>query len=90
MSKEFEKEFFLPSCEFHFAADGSFIGVSAQDVERDAAQDGKILWPVILACSGVVLVESHVDAYRTEIQRRRDALKARRGTLEEPPLAQVL
>ncbi len=31
-----------------------------------------------------------IDAYRTEIQRRRDGLRARRCALEEPPAAQVI
>jgi len=51
MSKEFEEELLLPCSELHFSADGSIIGVSPQDVERYAAQDGKIFRPVILAGS---------------------------------------
>src|SRR5713101_5619066 len=43
MSKEFEEELLLPCGEFHFASYGSIIGMSLQDVERDAANDGKIL-----------------------------------------------
>jgi len=31
-----------------------------------------------------------IDAYRNEVQRRRDALRARRRALEEPPLANVV
>src|SRR6266446_7452813 len=61
MSKEFEEELLFPCSELHFAPDGSIIGVSPQDVERDAAQDGKILRPVILARSGIILVEDNVE-----------------------------
>src|SRR5712691_922473 len=61
MSKEFEEELLLPCGEFHFASYGSIIGMSLQDVERDAAHDGKILWPVILARSGIILVEDNVE-----------------------------
>ena len=61
ISKEFEEEFLLPSCELHFATDGSIIGVGAQDVDGDAADDGKILWPIILAGAGVVFAEDNVE-----------------------------
>jgi len=54
MSKEFEEKLFfhaasmqLPCSELHFASYASFIGVSTQDIERYAAQNGKILPPVI-------------------------------------------
>ena len=48
-------------CEFHFARYVSIIGVSPEDVERDAAQDGKIMCPAILARSGIIFVENHVE-----------------------------
>ena len=67
MSKEVEEKIFAPSCELHFSADRPLIGVSGQDVEGDAAQDGKILWSVILAGSGIVLVEGHIEAPMTLI-----------------------
>src|SRR5258708_14131718 len=61
MSKELEEEFLLPSCKLHFSTDRSIIRVCSQDVDGDAAQDGKILWPIILAGSGIVFVEDDVE-----------------------------
>ena len=40
MSKEFEEEFFSPRCEVHFACNGLVVGMSSQDIEGDASQDG--------------------------------------------------
>ncbi len=39
MSKEFEEEFFLPGCEFHFAGDGSVIWMGSQDVESHSSYE---------------------------------------------------
>src|SRR3984957_13223694 len=61
MSKEFEEELFFPSGKLHLAGDGAIIGMRAQDVERNAAQDGKILWAVVLAGPRVVLVEDDIE-----------------------------
>jgi hypothetical protein len=61
MSKEIEEEDLLSCSEFHFARYVSIIGVGPEDVERDAAQDGKIMCPVILARSGIIFVEDHVE-----------------------------
>src|SRR5258707_12910307 len=61
MSKEVEEELLFPSSEVHFSAYRSIIGVCPQDVDRDSAYDGKILWPVILAGPSVVLVEDNVE-----------------------------
>ena len=61
MSKEFEEELSLPSCEFHFAPDGPIEGVGAQDIECDATNHGEILWREVLAGSGVVFVEDDVE-----------------------------
>ena len=41
MSKS-SRECFAPSCELHFAADGSIVGVGAQDVEGDAAETASV------------------------------------------------
>jgi thioredoxin reductase len=43
--------------------------VSPQDVERDAAQDGKIMCPAILARSGIIFVEDHVEPSATGFLR---------------------
>src|SRR5229473_433695 len=61
MSKEVEEEVLSPSSEVHFSAYRSIIGVCPQDVDRDSAYDCKILWPVILAGPGVVLIEDNVE-----------------------------
>src|SRR5258707_15518720 len=61
MSKEVEEELLFPSSEVHFSAYRSIIWVGPQDVDRDSAYDGKILWPVILAGPSVVLVEDNVE-----------------------------
>src|SRR5450631_3771391 len=61
MSKEFEEELFFPSGELHLAGNGTIIGMGPQDVERNAAQDGKILWAVVLARSCIVLVEDDIE-----------------------------
>src|SRR5229473_4714369 len=61
MSKEFEEELLLPCSELHFAPDGSIIGVSAQDVERDTAHDTKVCRRVVLARSSVIFVEDDVE-----------------------------
>ena len=61
MSKELEEEALIPRGELHFAPDGSIIGMSSQDVEGDAAQDGKVLRTVILSGAGVVFVKDHVE-----------------------------
>src|SRR3984893_17892453 len=61
ISKEVEEKLFFPRSELHFASCGSFIGGSAQDVERHAAQDSKILRRVILTGSSIVLVEDDVE-----------------------------
>src|ERR1700722_12665888 len=61
MSKELQEEVLFPSCDLHFAAHRAIIGMCPQDVERDAAHNGKILRPIVLACSCVVLVEDDVE-----------------------------
>jgi len=61
MSKELKEEALVPCSELHFAADRSIIGVGSQDVERDTAQDGKVLRAVILSRAGVVFVKDHVE-----------------------------
>jgi hypothetical protein len=61
MSKELEEEALIPCSELHFAPDRSIVGVGSQDVEGDAAQDGKVLRPVILSGAGVVFVKDHVE-----------------------------
>ena len=61
MSKEVEEELLFPSSEVHFSPDRSFIGVCPQDVDRDSAYDGKILWPVIFAGPGIIFVEDYVE-----------------------------
>src|SRR5260370_37628376 len=61
MRKELEEELGFPWGEVHFAGDGGIIRMRPQDVERDTAQDRKVFWAVILACSGVVLVEDDIE-----------------------------
>jgi hypothetical protein len=61
MSKEFEEEFFLRRGEFHFARERSLIRMRPQDAERHPPDNGEILRRVVLARSGVVLVEDHVE-----------------------------
>src|SRR5580692_3277084 len=60
MSKEFEEEVLTPCCEFHFAGDRSIIGMCPQDVECDTSQYTKVFWTVVLAGSGIILVEYDV------------------------------
>src|SRR5215831_13236519 len=61
MSKEVEEELLFPSSEVHFSPERSIIGVRPQDVDRDSADDGKILWPVIFTGSGIIFVEDYVE-----------------------------
>ena len=61
MSKELVEELLFPSSELHFACDRTSIWVGAQDVEGDAAQEGKILRAVILAGARIVLVEDDIE-----------------------------
>src|SRR5205807_7179097 len=61
MSKELIEELVFPSSELHFACDRASIWVGAQDVEGDAAQEGKILRAVILAGARIVLVEDDIE-----------------------------
>src|SRR5215470_14360853 len=61
MSKEVEEELLFPSSEVHFSTYRSIIGVCPQDVDRDSAYNGKILWPVILTGAGIILVEDDVE-----------------------------
>src|SRR6516162_9756964 len=61
ISKELEEEGLAPSSELHFAPDGFFGGVVAQNVESYSTNDTKILWRVILARSRVIFVEDNVE-----------------------------
>ena len=61
MSKELKEEALVPCSKLHFAGNGSIIGVGSQDVEGDAAQDGKVLRPVVLSGPRVILVEDYVE-----------------------------
>src|SRR6266700_3905726 len=62
ISKALLDVFLFRCSEFHLTPDGSIIGVSPQDVERDAAHDSKVFRPVILAGSSVSFVEDDVEA----------------------------
>src|SRR5271166_111497 len=61
MSKEFEEEVLSPGCEPHFSGDRAGIGMRTQDVEAHSSDNPKILWSVILAGSGIVLVEDDIE-----------------------------
>jgi len=61
MSKEFIEELLAPCCKLHFATDRSIIGVGLQDVDRDSAQNGKILRSVVFAGSGIIFVEDYIQ-----------------------------
>lgn len=61
MSKEAEEESFAPSSHVHFASDGSFIWVSAKDIEGDASEDGKVLGGIVFTRSGLIFVEADVE-----------------------------
>src|SRR5271157_5194170 len=61
MSKEFVEEIFVPGGELHLAGGRAGVGVGAQDVEGLSPDDGEVLWPVIFAGSGVVLMENDVE-----------------------------
>src|SRR4051794_34120319 len=61
ISKEFVEVSPAQPCEVHFASDRSFIWVGTQDVERDATDQREVLWCVVFACSGCVLIEADVQ-----------------------------
>ena len=51
----------VPAGELDFAGDGSFVWMSAQDVEGDTANDGDVLRGIVFSGSGLILMEADVE-----------------------------
>ena len=62
MSKEFEEEVFAPYSELHFAGDGSFVGVSLQDIESHAPDEGQVLGSMVFTGSGIIFMEDDIES----------------------------
>src|SRR3990172_6907504 len=61
MSKELEEELFAPSSELHFSGGGAFIRMRIKDIQRHPADERQVLRRMVLAASGVVFMEHHIE-----------------------------
>ena len=59
--KSSRQKSFRHAARFIFSGDGPVVRLGSQDVEGDAAQDSEVLGSVILARSGVVLMQDDVE-----------------------------
>lgn len=61
MPEEGGEEGVVPSGSFDFAFDGALVGVGAQGIEGEFAQDGEVLGGVVRAAARGVLVEVDIE-----------------------------
>src|SRR4051812_2709425 len=51
----------LPTGPFDFDTQGALGGFLGQEIKGHMAQDGEVMWAVIAAVSGIVLIHNHVQ-----------------------------
>ena len=61
ITKKLLEECLAPDGHPHLACDGPFVGMSAQHVERHAADHSEIARGMVLSRAGVIFVEDHVE-----------------------------
>src|SRR5512134_2496687 len=61
LGKERGEEMVVPCGAFEFKARGALGFFCADDVEGDVAEDGEVLWAVVLAVAGIVLVHGDIE-----------------------------
>src|SRR3954469_8633230 len=61
LGEEFCEIGVLPTGPFDFDTQGALGGFLGQEIKGHMAQDGEVMWTVIAAISGIVLIHNHVQ-----------------------------
>src|ERR1700730_9366228 len=61
MTDKLDEEGIFPPCAFDFPLQGGLVGMAANDVEREPAQDREVLWRIVLSGPVGVLGKDDVE-----------------------------